>query len=111
MNASATAQRLIVWAASFAPAVLSLGLILSAAPSSDDIAAVFPPWWSTQQAFAAALEAGPVLGSGGLGSVMIMPRADAPMRAALRQAGAWLLLDARLVGGCRPLDKHRKEQP
>jgi hypothetical protein len=93
--------------------LLPLGVTLSAmrvaGDGPGDIAAVFPPWWNTEHAFGAASMAGVVRGVGGLGSVMIVQTPDAASRDALRRAGAWLLLDARWAGGCRPFVRDRED--
>ncbi len=71
-------------------------------PAADrPVAAVFPPWWTSGQVFAAAARAdAPVIRVGAFSSILVMPSASAELSRRLREAGALLLLDARAAGGC-----------
>jgi hypothetical protein len=73
------------------------GAILLAPPAEGPVAAVFPPWIGEGQAFAGASASGLVSRLGALPFVMVVASAD---RAVLRDAGAWLLLDAGALGLC-----------
>ena len=67
------------------------------APVADGpVAAVFPPWRSAGSSFAAASSGGAVVRHGVWDFVIVV---QAPDRVALRDAGAWLLLDP-LAAGC-----------
>lgn len=74
-------------------------LAMPAARTGEAVAVVFPPWWGGARSALAALPAGPVAGFGGAGFIVLLPQADP---AALRAAGAWLILPAALLGGCAP---------
>ena len=64
------------------------------------VAALFPPWWSAPRALAAASAGGMPVRFGAAGFVVIvMPDIPDAMQR-LRQAGAWLLLDPKVLGGC-----------
>jgi hypothetical protein len=63
------------------------------------VAAVFPPWWDGKAAFVAAGSAGRIVRLGALPFIVIVTAAE---RRRLRTAGAWLLLDPRVLGGCAP---------
>lgn len=81
-------------------ALLPLGVAaaaVTAPPAQGPVAGVFPPWWSGARAVVAAGAAGPVVRFGSVPFIVIVAAAD---RARLRAAGAWLLLDPRVVGGC-----------
>ncbi|RYC30866.1 hypothetical protein D3273_16915 [Lichenibacterium minor] len=74
--------------------------LLSAAPRVDQIAAVFPPWWSPARAAAAAAGAGSVAGMGAWRSVVIVRGDAAGLALRLRRSGALLTLDARSFAIC-----------
>ena len=63
---------------------------VNAAASADSFAAVvLPPWWSEQSTFAAAIDAGPVIGMGGLPFVVLVPNRPGEKT---RLRGEWLRL-------------------
>ena len=78
------------------------GLIaaLTAGPDLGPVAAVFPPWWDSAHAFAAAATGGPVLGMGLRGFVVLVAPEEPNGRQRLRRAGAWLLIDPSSLAGC-----------
>jgi len=72
-------------------------LAVQPARDGDDLAAVFPPWWNPARVALAAMQGGAVAGYGGAGFVVLVPR-GVPDR--LREAGAWFVLPAAVLGGC-----------
>ena len=78
-----------------------LVVLSSSLPRSDRVAAVFPPWWSAADRFAAAAGAGRIVALGRLPSVLIVHGAPALLARKLREAGALLVLDSSLSVGCR----------
>jgi len=93
-----------VWGPPLALAVLSLAAVLAillAPPASGPVAAVFPPWWSTQQVIEGAFRAGRLVRFGGLGFVAVVVR-DPQRGPGPYQSGAWLTLNPRAAGWCSP---------
>lgn len=91
----------VVPALAFALASLAVAVVLSAGPRSpNEIAAVFPPWWTPAQAFEAAGRAGAVTRVGGADSVMIVVSSDTFLAQRLYAEGALLLLDPVVTGLC-----------
>ncbi|WP_315837028.1 hypothetical protein [Bradyrhizobium prioriisuperbiae] len=82
-------------------AVASLSLRL---PAGAEVAAVvFPPWWSAQQAMTATASANAaVIRTGILPAILIVQLAGPDGLQRLRDAGVWLALDPRAIGGCAP---------
>jgi hypothetical protein len=67
---------------------------------STRLVAVFPPWWSAERALAAAGEVAAVSGVGAVGFAVAVA-ADRPgLTQALRDRGAFWVLDARAVPAC-----------
>ncbi len=93
---NASALLLASWTAI---AALSLRL-----PAGAEIAAVvFPPWWSAQQTISATASAGAaVVRTGMLPAIVIVQLTGPDGLQRLRNAGIWLALDPRAVGGCTP---------
>ena len=86
-------------------ATIGTTLTLVAATLSSEaptVAAVFPPWWTPASVMAAAADAGQVVGVGRVSSTVILRRDRPGLAARLHAAGALIILDAGLVGGCRP---------
>lgn len=74
---------------------------VAAEPRRDDrFAAVFPPWWDSATATAAAASAGDLSAAGGWDNVLIVHSAVPGLRHRLRAAGAILLIDADLARAC-----------
>ena len=73
-------------------------------PANAEIAAVlFPPWWSVQRAMAATASAdAAVIRTGIIPTILIVQLAGSDGLQRLRDAGIWLALDPRAVGGCAP---------
>lgn len=94
------------WAAPFLFATLALmplgiGLARAASPpGSTMVAAVFPPWWSAEHAYAAAGAVGRVRSLGAFASVVLVQLDSGAGAARLRESGAWFLLQPELLGGC-----------
>ena len=100
---SNTRGRLAAWVPCVtlaAGSMLAAGASSLAPPAEGPIAALYPPWWSATQSLLAAGAGGlPVrFGAAGFVVVIVPDTADAAER--LHQAGAWLLLDPKLLGGC-----------
>jgi hypothetical protein len=74
-----------------------------AAPTAHDpssAAAIFPPWWSAAEAFAAAGSAGEVTRIGAFASVLIVHSKAPALADRLRKAGALLILDPVQLALC-----------
>lgn len=87
-------------------AALALGSVFAVGVSSiaprpgGPIAAIYPPWWSATRSFIAAASGGMPVRFGATDFVVVvMPETDDAAHL-LRQAGAWLLLDPKMLGGC-----------
>lgn len=96
-------------ARSYAPALaLALASLvavvaLGAGPRTPrQVAAVFPPWWSSARIVAAAGQAGAITGFGGARNVVLVTAADTDLPRRLNAAGALLQLDPVLTGLCTP---------
>ena len=63
------------------------------------VAVLFPPWWDSRGSLTAAGSAGPIVRFGAVPFVVVVDAAD---RDRLWAAGAWLLLDPAILGGCSP---------
>lgn len=92
LNASA-----LLLASWIAMAALTLRL-----PAGAEVAAVvFPPWWSAQQAMTATASANAaVIRTGIIPAILIVQFASHDGLHRLRDAGIWLALDPRAIGGC-----------
>jgi len=84
--------------ASFAAvAVLSL----RARTDAEVVAVVFPPWWTSQQTFAATASAdAAVVRTTAVATVLVVRPNDRNGVIRLQQAGAWLAIDPRSVSAC-----------
>jgi hypothetical protein len=82
----------------------SVGLAAASglAPSSDHpVAAIFPPWWTAKQSFAAAAQAGaPIVRTGAFANILVLASDQPGLAKRLYAAGAWLLLDAQALAAC-----------
>lgn len=71
------------------------------APGAAQLVAVFPPWVSLDQAIGRIGAAGGVAVRTGALDSILLAQSDAPDFAkALRRAGAWLVADPIVLGGC-----------
>jgi hypothetical protein len=68
-------------------------------PTFGPVAAVFPPWWNASRALDAAAQGGLVLRIGIANVIFVLPD-PANGRSQLWHAGAWLLLNPRVLVGC-----------
>ena len=68
-------------------------------PEAKTIAAVFPPWWTGDEAFAAAASTGAAIIRPGAFPTILVLRPEGGL-ARLYAAGAWLALDPVALGGC-----------
>jgi hypothetical protein len=80
-------------------ATLILTIRLSV-PASDIVAAIFPPWWSTERTFEAAASAGDLVEAGHFPMILIVRGDPAVLAARLYSAGALFIIDFRALGGC-----------
>ena len=81
--------------------VFVAALIFRPGPGDAAVAVIFPPWWSTDRAFAAAASAeASIVRAGGFGSVLVVQPAAFDGLDRLYRAGAWLLLNPTGVGAC-----------
>ena len=80
--------------------VLAAGASSLGAPPGGPIAALYPPWWSATQSLLAATAGGRPVRFGAAGFVVVVVPDTPDATRLLRQAGAWLLLDPRVLGGC-----------
>jgi hypothetical protein len=73
-------------------------------PDSEVVAVVFPPWWSTQQAFQAAASANAELVRTTAIPAIVVVRPQKPAGLIrLREAGAWFSIDPRAIAACLTL--------
>ena len=80
--------------------LLAGGAFSLGAPPGGPIAAFFPPWWNGTQAMLAAAAGGlPVRFGSARFIVVVVPDTQDATRL-LHRAGAWLLLNPRVLGGC-----------
>ena len=78
----------------------AVSLTASVRPDTAAAAAVFPPWWRPGEIFAAAAANGRVVQLGASAAIVLV-RSDQPgLPARLRAAGALIVLDPRVAGGC-----------
>lgn len=64
------------------------------------LVAVFPPWWSREQALAAASQTAPVAGVGAAGFVVFVVAVRRDVARALRRRGALFVGDGRAFPAC-----------
>ena len=101
------------WPAWLNPAVLLVtsfiavtALSFQARPDSEVVAAVFPPWWSTQHIFEAAASAdASIIRTTAIAAVVVVKPDEHGGMERLRKAGAWLTIDPQAISGCFNTDK------
>ncbi|WP_312163954.1 hypothetical protein [Phenylobacterium sp.] len=101
--ASSTFRRLAPWAPALLLAMAgAVGAAVAAARPLDEreAAGIFPPWWSQEEALAAASRAGAVIAVGRAPFVIVVraPEGDAAGR--LRRAGALFSVDPMQARAC-----------
>jgi hypothetical protein len=75
-------------------------------PDSEVVAAVFPPWWSTQHIFEAAASAdASIVRMTAIAAVVVVKPAEHGGVERLRNAGALLTIDPQAIAGCFNSDK------
>ncbi|HEX2525447.1 MAG TPA: hypothetical protein VHL31_03970 [Geminicoccus sp.] len=73
---------------------------------SRSVLAIFAPWWSQEDVLkAAGLSGVAIVGAGSWPNFLVVMPADPSDGAALYAAGAWLLLDPRLLAACAGLSE------
>jgi len=78
-----------------------LALIAGPKDMGEGVAVVFAPWIDEATAMSRVGEAGgAVIRAGNLGFISVAMPASPDFAADIRKAGAWLLLDPQVVGGC-----------
>jgi hypothetical protein len=72
-----------------------------ARPGAEIVAVLFPPWWSSQQVFAAIASAdAAVVRTTAVSTLMVVRPDDHEGMARLRNAGVWLAIDPQAVAAC-----------
>jgi hypothetical protein len=75
-------------------------LSLQVRPGAEAVAVVFPPWWSGQQVFAAAVSANAaIIRMTAIPSLPVV-RPDDDGLTRLRGAGVWLTMDPQAIAAC-----------
>jgi hypothetical protein len=70
-------------------------------PGIEVVAIAFPPWWSSQQVFAAIASAdAAVVRTTALPTLMVVRPGDHAGLTRLRNAGAWLTIDPQAIAAC-----------
>jgi len=70
-------------------------------PGADAIAVAFPPWWSTQRAFAGAASANTaIIRETSIPSLLIVHLDKPGDLTRLHDAGVWLVLDPQAIAAC-----------
>jgi hypothetical protein len=87
--------------ATLAASIMAMAFVALAPVPNHPIAAVFPPWWTAARGFqAAALSGAPIVRTGAFVNILVLSPGEPDLPARLRAAGAWLVLDAKALGGC-----------
>jgi hypothetical protein len=93
------------WLSAAALLLASVGAVaalsLQVRPGAEVVAVAFPPWWSSQQVFAATASASAaIVRTTALSALLVVRPSDNDGLMRLRQAGAWLTIDPQAVAGC-----------
>jgi hypothetical protein len=67
---------------------------------SPRLVAVYPPWWTSERALAAASDVAPVSGVGGSGVAIGVMASRPEVVRDLRRSGAWLIADGSAFPSC-----------
>ena len=79
----------------------SAALALQVRPGAEIVAVAFPPWWSIQRIFSAAASAdAAVVRLTAIPSVLVVRPDGHDGLTRLRQSGAWLAIDPRVIAAC-----------
>ncbi len=77
------------------------GLSLQVRPGAEVVAVVFPPWWSTQEIFAAAVSANAaIVRMTAIPSILVVQPDSHDGLTRLREFGVWLTIDPRAIAAC-----------
>jgi hypothetical protein len=83
-------------------------LSLQVRPGAEIVAVAFPPWWTTQDSFAAAASANAeIVRTTAIPSLLVVKPNIHEGLIRLRKAGAWLTLDPEAIAAC--LNDQKKE--
>ena len=102
-EAKATRGALVECAPVFLLLLLSLGVCATETLRPADpsrIAAIFPPWWSAEESFAAAGQVGPVSGLGAFPFIVAVKADGENLAGKLRAAGALFVVDGSGIRFC-----------
>jgi hypothetical protein len=76
-------------------------LSLQVRPGAEVVAVAFPPWWSTQEIFAAAASANAaIVRMTAIPSILVVQPDSHAGLARLRQSGVWFSIDPRAIAAC-----------
>jgi len=98
MNLDVPRVTIELFASGFAILASTLVLVVVSAPSNSAfvVTAVFAPWWSPAQVYQAVNPIG-IAASGGRSPNIVTIYGGTDLQTRLRRAGAWLILDPRLL--------------
>ena len=89
----------VVTAAFMVVVTIGVGLLMLPAPRGPLVAALYPPWWTSAAAFAAATSVAPVLEVGARPYVFLVLARSAADRRRLSASGA-VLIDPQALRAC-----------
>ena len=100
-----TTARWPVWlnatALLLASVVAVAALSLQVRPGAEVVAVAFPPWWNTEQIFAAAASSdAAIVRTTALPAMLVVRPSDHEGLSRLRLAGAWLTIDPQAIAAC-----------
>jgi hypothetical protein len=76
-------------------------LTLQVRPGAEVVAVAFPPWWTSQQIFAATASAeASIVRTTAVTALLVVRPNDHDGVTRLRQAGAWFAIDPQAIAGC-----------
>jgi hypothetical protein len=85
----------------FASVIAVAAFAFHTRPGAEIVAVLFPPWWSSQQVFAALASAdAAIVRTTAVSTLMVVRPDDHEGIARLRNAGVWLALDPQAVAAC-----------
>src|ERR1700712_1660421 len=84
-----------------ASVVAVAALSLQVRPGIEIVAVAFPPWWTSQQIFGAAVSAdAAIVRTTAIASILVVRPRGHDGLSRLRQAGAWLAIDPQAIAAC-----------